>query len=347
MFKKQVHNKYDVVARVSRYHQHLGITYLYPARGGASIAIAPKKDGTYWVLLFKANKVISAQVLHHLEAGLDAQKMIVLLLRYAGEKGFLKKNLPSVTPKELSTLLLKKEGLSLSTFQKLFPELKDASVEDAVDVEGMKILHVDSVKHSSIVLAGIKKAAAIVRAAGFGHLIYGEVFLIGSAMKSTVKADYNVDTDQVRFKGDQSEPQIISSFIHELGHRQYYKFKVDQAANNAKYNEVVDKRERLKVGDIVKSPTDGKEYTILAPEYSRGKWKYKVSFDDNGKTGKGTGGEFIEYWEKVGGDKANRDVFDVSDYAKTRNTEYWAEVFSVALTTKNPELLAWVKKVTK
>ena len=334
------------MARVSRFHEHLGITYLYPAQGGASVAIAAKGDGTYWVLLFKPNKVISAQVLHHLEEGLDAQKMIVLLLRYAGEKGFLKKNLPSVTPKELSALLLKKEGLNLATFQRLFPELKDASTEDALEVEGMKILHVDSVKHSDTVLSGIKKAIAIVRDAGFGHLIYGEVFLIGSAMKNTVAADYNKETDQVRFKGDQSESGVISNFIHELGHRQYYKFKVDEAANNAKYNEVIDKRERLKVGDVVKNPKDGKEYTVLAPEYSGGKWKYRVSFDDNGKTATGKGGEFIEYWEKVGGDKAKRSAFDVSSYAKTKNTEYWAEVFSVALTTKNQELLAWVKEVT-
>jgi len=343
-FKKIIEDKYECVARVSRTHEHLGITYLYPARGGASVAIAKKSDNTYWVLLFKSNKVISAQLLHHIEKDMDAQKMLVALMRYAGEKGFLKKNMPSVTPKELAALLLKKEGLSLSTFHRLFPDLKDASIEDAVDVGGMKILHSDVVRNSAIVMKAIEKGITIVKDAGFNHLIYGEVFLLGSAMKADVAADYDRGTDQIRFKTNVTESAMVHNLIHELGHRQYYKFKVDEAENNAKFNEVVAGRQRLRVGDIVKDPKDGAEYTVVAPLYVRGNWKYKVSF---GEGKRGTAGDFIENWQKVNGEQDKKNIFDVSGYAKTRNTEFWAEVFATALVTKNPDLMAWVRKVTR
>jgi len=73
------------------------------------------------------------------------------------------------------------------------------------------------------IIAMIKEVVNIVKAKGYGFLIYGKIHLTNPLLRQAI-ATYNYGTDEIElrlFRGDNKH--AVKAMIHELAHRMWYK----------------------------------------------------------------------------------------------------------------------------
>lgn len=320
-------------------------------RYGAYIVIEKVPNG-YEVVTLKDNKIINSNIIEKAkQAGLPDSKIMDFILKFAKDHDYLKK-FTKMSSSDLAKFLIQKEGMTAKTFKELFPEIKADEGLGKVDLSGMNILGLEQFKKKDQerFMKDIEKAAGIVRKNGFGHLLYGDVFLV-SGLKRSVAADYSPESDTVRFKIDSksSDDYITRAFIHELGHRQYYKFKLDTNVLNEKWFEVKDKKPGFEIGTVFVSPSTGESIVVDGTKYGRGEYNYTGYYesDPSKKVSIPRAMAANPNLKILKGKVPDIDKFHVSAYAMTNPSEFWAEVFSFALTGQDKELLSWVKKATK
>jgi len=329
-----------------------GLTFLYGAKNryGAR-AVVLKHIPNYSILFLKNNKMINSSVASAIGGHIqDGQPLFDLLSKYAQEKEIFSKVFRNLDASAFSDLMLRKEGLDATTFEKLFPELKQVRSTFSQKVAGFDVAGLDAIKEADRkkVESAIAAAASKVSSHGFKHLLYGHLQLLGSALKSNVNADYQSGSDQIRLKVGSSKEVagLTRSLIHELGHRQEAKFRTDSSLIGLAFQEAREKRPILKIGTIVVSPKSKRMIEITLVTLQRGKIVYQGHYTDDIKT-KVTAPEGIGSWPVVNGAQPEKHFLHVTSYAMTDPSEFFAEIFASAIFESNHELLEWLKSVTK
>lgn len=317
------------------------------AGDGAYVVTLRLHDGRYDALVLKSNTTATGHAAQQRYADFtSADAAFIAAAADARAAGAVKKEYEGLVPVQMAELLLVKEGLSGAAFAKWYPELKGVlHQQGGTKVSCFTLVGVPP-KQEDLVRKVIEAATEQLKLHGFSHLCYGEVTYT-PALRRIVAADYNPSTDQMRVAPAKNAEfnEAVRTFLHELGHRQQHKFKVDAAKLDAKYDEARGARLRLHIGDAVKDPKSGRTITIDGMLAGRGGIVYRGHFDDD-PSHRIKGGDFLEHWELVRGKPAEKHSFAVSAYALSKPGEFWAEVFSYAMTGRN-DLLDWVKEVTK
>lgn len=317
------------------------------AGSGAYVVTLRLHDGRYDALVLKSNTLVTGHEAQQRYADFTtADQAFAVIASEARSAGILKKEYEGLMPVQMAELLLVKEGLSAAGFARWYPELKDVLHQQAgVKVSCFTIVGVPPKDEASVTKV-IEAATAQLKMHGFSHLCYGEVTYT-PALRRIVAADYNPATDQMRVAPAKNSEfnEAVRTFLHELGHRQMYRFKLDFEKLKEKYEEARGMRRRLRIGDAVKEPKTDRVLTVTEVKNGTKGVVYRARYDDEPSRGI-RGGDFMEHWELVRGKASEKHTFAVSAYALSKSGEFWAEVFSHAMTGRN-DLLDWVKEVTK
>lgn len=217
----------------------------------------------------------------------------------------------------------------------------------------------------------LSKADVALKKAGFEDLGYGKVFLVSKADRANQGiADYSWTDDTTRMftggiKGNLLQ-QPVRAFIHEMGHRYYYKKLKPEAWNliSKRYYEEISKKDRksaydtknMKIGTRIDIPKHGElEYLgVKAIPNTRG--KVGIIFAEV-KDGKVTNGwlPFKSYSEAdiylTQLEATKEDSIKVinpwlpTTYSTSSPTEWFSEVFSFAVVNNDKEVLDWIKSL--
>jgi len=146
-------------------------------------------------------------------------------------------------------------SLFSSLMSRYVPE-SSGSVKGTRQTEGFTIHDTLGTEKFSEALPAIQEASALLRAAGYGKLLYGDMYIVGSIRDHSTKAFYRFEYDDVFIRADgKREETFVRTICHELGHRLWHKFKgVDQAYYASLYKSL---KRPLKEGDIIHDRTGG------------------------------------------------------------------------------------------
>lgn len=201
-----------------------------------------------------------------------------------------------ISKKKLFDLLVTKGKWNISSFDKYY----GAMTEEGEDIsERVKhytrgdwdiYLDVKTNRNIDEVERLLDDVSSLLKKRGYGKLCYGKVLLVDNLGGKTL-ADYDPKGDLMRIgfkmlKKSNIENQIIST-IHELGHRNYFKFLTSKqrGESNSKFlTEVKLKKGTfdVKKGEIITSITSGDRYRVEDSRYKRS-FKYIVSLVELGK----------------------------------------------------------------
>lgn len=272
--------------------------------------------------------------------------------------------------KEKFYLWLIKEGLPNSVVGQFFPDLADLEVEETVIKQGdVSFIGFDEKKHKAL-LDFFDKAETTLKKVGFKDLVYGKVFLVPrkNAGMNVTLADYVEKDDTMRvFDLAQKNNDTLQTIIHELGHRLYRKRLSADAYRSIR------ERYAKAIADLKTEVTTGSKATLFTvgqrfhhPKFGEleygglggqslysNKKSYKFYILKDGqrtnrylpfKTLEEATIHFssLESSNKASGKKTDNAWMPTS-YAMTKDTEWFAEVFSFAVMDNNKEVLDWVK----
>lgn len=143
---------------------------------------------------------------------------------------------------------------------------------------------------------------------GFSKLCYGDVFF-QSTLNSTAIADYTKGTDDIRVKTQRRPTEtMVIDMIHELGHRMWWKFNIDENLFNSEFRNLKDKNMTKMIKHMVEKKNK----------------------------------------ENVNVDSEFKDSYFPTAYSKTKVTEWFAELFSYYIMGKLEEpAVSWFEKQMK
>ncbi len=259
---------------------------------------------------------------------------------------FIKKDEVIEKP-ELYGILVGKERFHHSTFIELFGEVEDTGksisqgkhnkwifrweTKTKFDVEGLTKI-IDEVEER-------------LRSKGFDNLAYGELSITGSL--GSKYADYLPESDYVRVSSKSiNVGQGIHSFIHELGHRLWYKFlDIDKKREvDNKYRNLMKDKIDINKGDTVIEKSTGKEYEVegvfgnsLSVKNDEG--KIFITKIDNINKG---------FLEIKGKEKSDSDLYFSRDYSKKNTEEFFADSFMIYIMDEIKEpAKSWFEGIIK
>lgn len=323
--------------------EHGPITILYSTKRLPSIVVNTRGAHTYDVLILK--QVRTGILIHSLIS--TNQGTFAQAVAKAKELRIAKTHKEGMNGPQLIDFLMVKNGMPKGLFSRLFPNVGFSAEEGGKQKVGKFSVYGLVDKNSAKVEALIDKVSSLIQHAGFGHLLYGDIFVVGrGAISRHTGADYEATQDNIRIKMPLSSfEKEVESFIHELGHRQSAKFKTDQAAVSARFFQARAKSPSLHIGDRLRDPSSGLEFVVSGTKYVGRKLKY-MGYYANNPSYPLLGDEGIAYWEKISSndDKHEHDVLAVSQYSMTNPSEFFAEVFAVAVLGNN-NAMQWIKEV--
>jgi len=157
---------------------------------------------------------------------------------------------------ELANLILKEVDVSVPDFEKHFEPLQKTTESNDTFQE---------IKHHKwrvILEQGIKDSSEVIellnnverKCSKLMDLCYGVIEVKKSLGSSKRLADYSPSNDSIRIKSKSSDDLFVRSFIHELGHRLWYK-RLDVTIKRSIYNKYYElsgkKRLPFKENDIL------------------------------------------------------------------------------------------------
>ena len=105
------------------------------------------------------------------------------------------------------------------------------------------------------------------------RLAYGKIYVVNT-LPGTTLADYDISNDLIRISFKQLRSvnhDVIDSFIHELGHRNWFKNLTDNQKKEIRitFDDKKRKTDSVNVGDIVVDKENGNKYKVLSLKYLR------------------------------------------------------------------------------
>ena len=346
------------------------IYYTYSKRKSVNTVIYhDEKKNNFWFVTLKAkNNGITGPMSKLLSRGTEANRILAFnglplielpikgpegvmgyIVRAAKEGGFLKKNHGTLKFDDFTKLMIK-EGVSIQSLKNLMPtvqfELSGEEFHDFKIIGGNQ----KEVDKSKEILTGVYNAYKSINM--HKAILYGDVFLTNSL--GQLLADYNINGDTIRLSSTARKKDIaIRTMIHELAHRWYYKIlsKEQKEEIKNKYLEMmssVSGSKTLGIGDTYDHPKYG-EIEIESKGWNKRTYEpyYVFRVKDTNARYRITDAGALRGAKKLSGEKDIFNIFDVTNYARTSDTEFWPEVVATALVDKNKELLDWVKGFIK
>lgn len=376
---------------------HGGHVFYTRSTSNSGINLLMVRDGSkYHVVRFKRNKTLMPSLVGTLrENGYpvlkDLVKAVIQLSKGNGMDSLSVKGIyyPSwvedclkdffffMEPKAFMDLILTKEALAQSLFKEWFPELGEVSSEVTTKVDGFEVVSTEGSKFDMKEVEKIlDEVSKIMKANGYGEYCYGELQVLPAVRGARTLATYEPQSNSVRLtaKAGKMGGGYVQSMIHELGHRVWYKGKVDKTKVSMKYREILEKGRdtNIKVGDEYEGKK-GEHWVVTGSRYVGRKIYWLIVNQDekpkempqlppgavagtmdqmlrdqmkNRKTEYRVLPEVLSRWKKLKGEATpERDIFDVSVYGRTSVEEFFAEVFAHGLEKGHKELTAWLKEV--
>lgn len=278
--------------------------------------------------------------------------------------------------KEKMFLWLINEGVPNITIPNFFPEMANMEVSDSVVKSGnVSFVNFDAKKHKSI-MDYFMQAEAVIKKQGFGDLVYGKVYMVPkNQLKASRYADYIENDDSIRvfdLLQTDIDANPLKTIVHELGHRYYRKTLPIGARSEItkKFNELIRgekkddkvKAEEIKIGTRFFHPKHGEvEYGGFLPKKATAKTLYARKSSSVHKFFLIKNGEktttFLYYktlaeamiWlsgteaQSSTGLRTSDNVWLPTAYSRTKDTEWFAEIFAFAVLDNNKEVLDWIK----
>ena len=274
------------------------------------------------------------------------------------EKIFIEWEKDNLSIKELAKILMKDLSMSAPEF---FDRFGDVIFEENNEKDGLSQF---KYKNWEVVMEnGLKNKDEVTklldeveRKCGSlkSNLCYGMVEVKKHLEQSKTLADYFISSDTMRIKAKRADKDFVKTFLHELGHRLWYRFTSSNNKNEVKnkYNEMLvdEKIVSLKKGDILLTK-DGYEIEIEGELFSsyRGIVLQKPARKRNINVGdKITLKPIKETAVKQlnGKDYIPDDTSFPTAYSRTSYTEFFAECFSLYLMGElNKKLSKWFETV--
>jgi len=281
----------------------------------------------------------------------DPKDIAQYIITGAKKLGLIKKYYGLLNKSSFIKAMTTKEGVGIAQLKSLIP-IADFKPEGehfhGFNIIGDKEKDIDNAKELLASVYDAYKKIGLHK-----KLLYGDIFLT-NALTAGLLADYSSSEDTVRLTNKaRKSKDSIRTMVHELAHRWYRKLLSDDQRKKikAKYDDMMsqvagskslvigDRYDHYKLGEI---EVESKEYNkrTYTPYYV-----FKVLKDNKRYRISGAGD--LRDSKKLSGDEDVFDAFDVSNYGRTTDTEFWPEVVATALTTNNKDLLDWVKEFTK
>lgn len=326
-------------------------------RRGVSTFVVFSSNGLYDAYLLKKNDYVTKNALNSqvtsredLEELLDSFELIKK--RIKGKDG--------------TTLLdfALKNKVSRGFIYTWFPELEN-NVTSSIKVGPFDVIGKIDDKQMALLEKVVKKSADILKKNGYGHLLYGTLSVSASS-NSNVIADYTSKGDHIVFYPNAltGSDANVKTMVHELGHRQWYKFKTDQDDVKIKFyktTESTTKQYKKGMRFLYANPNDkGREGNIGVIQ-KRAKQKVTFRVYDPEKLDKAnqTPWDYTEisvmlnaipkYFKNMDGTEiVNTEHFAVSNYAMTKITEFFAELFAYGnMGWSDKSVFEYIKEIAK
>jgi hypothetical protein len=265
-----------------------------------------------------------------------------LIPKLFGENIFVSKE-ATLTKQKLFDLLVGKEKFDVSTFEELFGpvDFEETGRIRPVKYGKWTILLDEKAKRNE---DDIKKLLALVSKhlgkKGLRNLAYGRLVTVDN-LRGKYIADYFQADDSIRIeapsvKASQSD---VSTMLHELGHRNYYKFLSPKQVveNNFMYDKMKRRRPYIRGGDIlVEVENPGNRYQVLGRKGKTYQVRLVETADPNKEVGDwfrikgvGIGSLFVKQDGERDKEKAS---FFPRPYGMKNPKEFYAVLFQEWLT---------------
>jgi len=315
--------------------------FVFPLRGRYPNLIVNKNKDKYSILILKSNDIIHPSIynISNLEDGYFNQ-----ILADARRDNLIKQLFKDIDASKFLEILVTKEGVSLGVLQTMYPELSTVEQENTLKVDGFDIIFQDE-SEGKYISELLKEVCDILSKHGLKKLCYGKI-ISTPTLGRKILADYSKESDSVRISNEaKKNKQNIRFLLHELAHRHYFK-----NLNDAKKKEIQDSYfEMLKgfkfepsVGDTFLD--NGKEVEIYKTEYKRNLFYFYREVGTEKPSWKASK-EYLSNLTPVKmKNKREEHPLNVSSYARTSPTEFFAEVVSFGLLSNDKDLKEFISK---
>ena len=261
------------------------------------------------------------------------------LNRYKSESliELLTKKISYVSKEDLFDVLVGEFKYSPSMFEKLYGEISDKQT-GRLQQEKYKnwVLIYDTQAKTPLVNIKLLLDDVEAKLGSLNKLAYGKIFVVDS-LAGTALADYNISSDVIRVslkKVRKVEHNELDSFMHELGHRNWYKNLSDTQKKQvtATFHQQKTNTSSVNAGDVLIDKTNGNKYKVIKPIYKR-KLFYISELIEFGKPNKKytIGTDYQIPSELIGtifsSDNNNNSFFN-TQYSLVSVEEFYAELFS-------------------
>lgn len=245
------------------------------------------------------DRVVDKQISHFLRR-LIYHDLVYRKFKSIAEKAeLLFKKSDTINKRQLFDLLVAKGKMDLSDFNQYYGSMGEDG-EDLSDrikhyTHDKWDIYLDTKTKRGIdeVTSLLDDVSSRLKKKGYGKLCYGKVLLVDNLGGHTL-ADYDPKDDLMRIgfkmlKKSNTENQIIST-IHELGHRNYFKFLTSKQRSESDGRFLTEVKFKLgtsnvKKGDVITSINSGDRFRIDDNRFSRS-FKYIVSLIELGENTK-------------------------------------------------------------
>ena len=184
----------------------------------------------------------------------------------------------SVDKKGLYKLLINKQKLPVQYFINHFGEISQTELGNReYELGGWNlIVEADAKVDKDDIEKMVVKINRLLKSKGMSRLIYGHIHVM-KTLTSNVGADYSEQRDSIRIRAKNIkgiDNKFIKNFIHEIGHREWYKFlgrnernEVNKKFRNTKtpsYDEL-----NIEAGDILYYSKAKETYEVKQKEWNR------------------------------------------------------------------------------
>jgi hypothetical protein len=344
-----INQLYEALSYRGHIQKH-GLIYVFGKTGRYPNAIFCRSGiDKYSFLILKNNKSIHPSAWNTLpDDPSKGRENFLYLVGDAKREGVYKTHETDINASQFMQNIINKHGLNAAVVFIHFPELQQAETENKVKVGSFELIYNEEKEHTQIEPI-VLETEAILKKFGFGKLCYGKLFSTPTIRAGQTLADYTDNTDSVRISNKAKKSnEAIRIMIHELGHRLWYRFLSDKQKQEItdKFYEVQKNSDfKISLGDKF---VDEKGKIIVVSDYVSGRQgkmqKFVFKYDAMEKSPRFSAAK--GYFRRLTpiGKKYEYDPFDVTEYAKTNEKEFFSEVFSFALTQKNKVLLDFIKR---
>lgn len=234
---------------------------------------------------------------------------------------FLIRNKTTMSYQDFKNMMINDYDVRISSFENTFGnQNNENNINKEIKINNITFKS-DGNLNQNFVNELYQKANEFIGNSNLKYTLYGIVEIKNNFNKNAV-GDYSPNQDIIRTSGDKSSLEI---FIHELGHRWYYKFASKQQIKAFKelYDNCNGKHIHLKEGDRVKYKS-GKEYIFKGKE-----WGSLIMHDINDNEDYCFKLISTRSMTEINGQKVEKYNFP-SNYSKTKFTEFIAECIEYA-----------------